>query len=223
MARELAINWIDAEWPTSWDADYGEQALPLSALSKLSDEKNKPSLIYVAREDDAKMEKKLFRDENLVLGSRFFRCYRIAAQDVPAGKIRQKYLLKGTPTFIILDAKGNEVVMNKKKVSTKWINGKLKKQFAADFRAKLRVHIKKLSDWLDDLEKADDSLANARKAHTALEDRESKREKETARSRKRLEKSKAKLDEAQSAFEKLVALGKKLSNPQLKSTEVAKK
>lgn len=223
VARELAINWIEADWPTSWDENYGEQALPLSALSKLSDEKNKPSLIYVAREGDAKMEKGLFGDENLVLASRFFRCYRIDAKDIPAGKISEKYLLKGTPTFIILDAKGNEVIKNKKKVSTKWINSKLKKQFAADFRAKLRAHIKKLSDWLDDLEKADDSLANAKKSHTAIEDRAAKKDKETARSRKRLAKSNAKLVEAQSAFDKLVALGKKLSNPQLKSSEFAKK
>ena len=227
VARELNIDWVEAAWPTSWDEKYGMQALPLSALSKLSADKNKPSLIYVVRDGDAEArkasEKKLFGSEDLTLATRFFRCYKIAEKDLPEGKIRDKYLLKKNPTFIILDAKGNEIVKNKKKASTSWITSKMKKQFSADFGMKLSAHVKKLSDWLDDLEKADDKLANAQNAFSAVEEQVSKKDKETRRSKERLAKAAAKLKKVQADFDKLIEYGNKLSNPQVKAAATAKK
>ncbi len=225
MARELAINWIEAEWPTTWDEKYGASALPLSALSKLSAEKNKPSLVYVFRTADQdkleELELKMFGTEDIVLASRFFRCYRISDSDLPNDKIRQKYLRKSGPTLIILDAKGNEVAKNKKKASKSWVFSKLKQQFSSDFGEKITKHIKKLSDWLDDLEKAEDRKADAEKMFRAAEERLDKRE--TAATKKRVSKTKKAFEAVEAAFDKIVEIGRKLSNPQLKARETARK
>lgn len=225
VADELDINWIEASWPTSWNDKYGDQTLPLSALSKLSADKNKPSLVYVVRSADMEkteeLEAKMFGSIDVVLASRFFRCYRIVDTDIPDEKIRAKYLLKKGPTLILLDAKGNEMLKNKKRVSKTWVYSKLKKQFSNDFNSKISIHVKKLSAWLDELEKAEDKKADAERLLTTAEERFEKRE--TPASTRALAKAKKVHADVLAKFNEVKKLGNKLSNPQLKAEETAKK
>ncbi|MFT7616879.1 MAG: hypothetical protein ACI97A_000509 [Planctomycetota bacterium] len=225
VATELEINWIEAQWPTSWDEKYGDQALPLSALSKLSDDKNKPSLVYVVRgnEEEKQLinEDKMFGSIDVVLASRFFRCYRIVDSDITDEKIRAKYLLKKGPTVILLDAKGNEMLKNKKSVSKTWVYSKLKKQFSYDFDGKMSTHVKKLSAWLDELEKADDKKADAERLYRTAADRFEKRE--TPASTRSLAKAEKAYADSETTFDKIKERGPKLSSPQLKTQNTAKK
>lgn len=225
VARELEMKWIEAEWPTTWDQKYGARALPLSQLNVLANEKNKPSLIYVFRHQDTEerdaLEQKLFGSEDVILGSRFFRCYRISDASLPDEKIKEKYLLKRGPTLIILDARGNEIARNKKRVSSSWVYGKMKRQFKSDFGDTIAKHIKKLSNWLDDLEKAEDKVADAGRLVDAAKQAMEKRE--TAKKQQRLEKAENNHKKFEDAFNKLIELGQKLSAPKLKELATAKK
>ncbi len=224
VARELEIAWNEVEWPSSYDEKYGYTALPLSSLNRHSDQKHRPTLVYIYRVNDPKSdetEQKIFGTMDIILASRFFRCYRMSDADLPTEKIKEKYLLKKGPTLILLDARGNEVVRNTKKATAKWLFGRMKKQFKADFGESLIKHIKALNEWLDDLERAEDRLADAARVLQAAQDRIEKRE--TPAARKRLAKATKAHQKLEAEYEKVLARGEKITSIKAKRPATARR
>jgi len=211
----LEIDWIDADWPSQVTDGYGAVRQPLSALFELSDEKGKPALIYVDEnldDEDAaeKHEAKLFGAEDLVIGSRFFRCFRIEAESVTDEAVRKEYLKK-LPAFILLDPRGNEVARINGRTSARRLFSSMAKAYKASVGGNLKKSVGRIVKLLRDLEKAEDRMANAKRAHADATARLEK--KRSARNAKRVKDKEKALEIARKEFEALRAKVDELARP----------
>lgn len=224
MARILDIDWAAAEWPTTYDEKYGSRSLPIGSLLSLSDRKHRPAIIYIhdslESEEQAELEADMFGSEEVVLGTRFFRCFRINANDIPDEKIKADYGRK-LPALIFLDGRGEEVLRLQGKTRATKVQGAMKRVFGDHFKASMPKLLKEMSDWLDDLERAEDKMVDARKFLDQTEERMADRDGGTAD--KKVEKKREAYEQAREEFEKLVARGKELFNPALKEDEATSK
>lgn len=136
---------------------------------------------------------------------------------MPEGKLRDKYCKK-LPALVFLDSTGEEMfrMAGKKRASS--IYGGMKKSFKKHYAPRMGTQVKKLSEWLEELEKAEDKMADAQRFFDAEEERAADRDDE--RSKKRVAEKKAELETAQKAFEKVEKQGEQLANPPLKKAQV---
>jgi hypothetical protein len=115
-AREARTNiaWIGAELPREKDAGYAARSLPVKALfteeHKVEDlVLGRPAIVffYSALDDDDLMafEAKVFGDERVAVGSRFFNCVRICLDDMRSAADRKHYGKK-SPSIHLMDPEG---------------------------------------------------------------------------------------------------------------------
>lgn len=207
-AAVLELDWLEADWPVEDRGEYGTSVLPLSTLFSLSDEKGKPALVYVfdAETDEEKLEKveqKTFGREDFLITTKFFRCFRIEDDTVPA-ESRKLYSGK-LPAFFVLDTKGNIVAqLQGRKVSTKTLIGQMNKGFDKKTLKTAKKAVKAYRKHLAEFQVAEDAVAIASQKVSDVEERLEKKDSPSAR--KQLAEAKVKLGEAR---EKLTALVKK--------------
>lgn len=210
------------EWPTTYDAKYGSRSLPISGLLKLSDRKHRPALVFIHETMDSEAEEelmaKMFGTEEVILGTRFFRCFRMNVCDIPDEKMKEKYASR-LPALIFLDGRGEEAGRLGGMVRASRVQGNMRKVFSDHFKANMQKLLKSMSEWLDDIERAEDEMVTARKTLDDTEERMADRDAGTAE--KKISKKREDYDAAVAAFEKLRAKAEELFNPPLKQEETA--
>lgn len=113
MARS-SINWLGTDLARDREAGYATSSLPLSALLEkahrpMGTREGLPSLFffYSALDDEklAKFEDKVFTDERVAIGSRFFNFFRVSVDDMRSKADRTRYG-KGGVSVHLLDVDG---------------------------------------------------------------------------------------------------------------------
>ena len=224
MAALFDISWIDADWPMQRQPGYGEQALPLSSLFDLApEEKGKPALVYISRaldeEERLELEQRLFGREDLVMGTRFFRCYRIDESWIKDEKVREEYAKK-LPALILLDSKGEEFARLTGPVAARSLYARMERLYRDVYGDRLGAQIRRIADVLDEIQKSEDTLADlAYEIDTLkqrIEDNDSKSaERNLAKKTKELEEEQKRFEELMVRFDEMVAA------PAVESSETA--
>ncbi|MCB9834013.1 MAG: hypothetical protein H6807_16245 [Planctomycetes bacterium] len=220
----LDIDWLPADWPTAWDEKYGERSMPIGHLLQLSDRKHVPAIVYIhdslEAEAEAELEADMFGNEDLILGTRFFRCYRINASSIQDEKIKAEFARK-LPTLVFLDGRGDEVMRLQGKNRASRVQSAMKKVFGDHFKVSMPKVLRQMSDLLDDVERAEDKMADARRLLDDVEERMADRDGDTAE--KKIEKRREAYEVAKAEFEKLLAKVVELANQPLKNADVTSK
>lgn len=224
VARTLEIDWKPAEWPTTWDEKYGERSLPIGSLLKLDDRKHYPAIVYihevVEAEKQEELEADMFGDSDLILATRFFRCFSINIDDIQDKKLRERYAKK-LPALIFVDGRGEETAIMQGRIKPARMKSAMKKVFGDHFKGSMPKLMAAMNDLLDDLERAEDRMVDARKMLDETEDRMADRDGATAD--KKVEKKREDYEEARAEFDKVNDKLKELARPPLKVEEATTK
>ncbi|MCB9833317.1 MAG: hypothetical protein H6807_12665 [Planctomycetes bacterium] len=223
LARMLRIDWREASWPMAKDDKYGERSLPISNLLQLDDRKHRPAIVYIRGlidfEDRMAYEEKIFGSEEIVLATRFFRCFEIDAREIRDERIQKQYLKK-VPVLLFLDARGEEVARLAGKKSASAFRSAMNRVFAAHYKASMSKVLAAMEDLVDEVQKAEDRVADASVLLDGVKARMDDREGEAAD--KKVDKRQQAYDEAVAEFEKLLDRLVELSNPPLLREDLAK-
>lgn len=201
----LDIDWMATEWPTQYRDGYGEVPLPLSGLAEIESGEKRPFIVFIDKmregEEEDEVVRKLFGIEDVVLASRGFNCFRLTAEDIPDRTLRKKYGKK-TPAVYFFGADGKEIGKVAGSAKAKSVYSKMRKPFEKHYDVKLSKWIKSFMKALVTMEKAEDDVANARKALSSVEERLAKKKKLTSKHKKTLAEAKQKFDAAEKVFAK---------------------
>ena len=214
MARFFSIDWIEAAWPIS-DDEYDDRKLPLKHLVEPS--KGRPVIVYLETTlDDEKKEKKArrkrFGNEDLILGTKFFDCYRINADDLDEDLYRP--YVKKLPAIIVFDETGAKVATKERVKNAKKLLRAVGKVFKKTYRASMKSRVKSLLDVIAKQEKVEDRVANTRRRLDDLKKRFAK--KPSPRVKLRLEEQQAELASALEEKKKFADERAQLLRPETK-------
>ncbi|MEE9391518.1 MAG: hypothetical protein V3W41_03335 [Planctomycetota bacterium] len=202
----LDIAWLSTQWPTEHKDGYGDVPVALSQLSSFQRDEARPFFVFIDEKreaaDEDKLMRKLFGIEEVVMGSKLFNCYRMNVEDIPDSKLQKQYGKK-LPAIFFYDAKGKEIgkVTGSKKAKTVFGKlGKLYKSFYA--KGSLTKWVDTYNDKLKDMEKAEDTVATAKKTLSGVQERADKKKKKTKKILKSIAEAKTAVSDAEKAFSK---------------------
>ncbi len=167
-----------------------------------------------------KLESDMFGTEEVILGTRFFRCFMINADDIQDEKIKAEYARK-LPALVFLDGRGEEVLRLRGKSRASRVQAAMKRVFGDHFKASMPRVLRAMTDGLDDLQKAEDKMADAKRLLDEVEDRMADRD--DASAEKKIEKRREAYEEARAEFEKILETLGELANPPLLMDEPTSK
>lgn len=202
----LDIEWLSTQWPTEYKDGYGDVPVALSQLSSFQRDQARPFFVFIDEEreasDEDKLVRQLFGIEEVVMGSKLFNCYRMNVKDIPDAKLQKQYGKK-LPAIYFYDAKGKEIGKLTGKKKAKSVFSKLGKLYKSYYKgSSLSKWCDTYNDKLKTMEKAEDDVANAKKALTLVQERADKKKKKTKKIEKSLAEAKKKVSDAEKALDK---------------------
>lgn len=138
--------------------------MDLGGLARFHKGAAKPFVVMIdetrPEEDRLEVATKIFGDEDVVIATKLFNCYRIDVADVPEGELAKKYGRR-VPALYFFDQKGNEIDGLAGKPKPNHVFRRLEKAFDAFYVGKLESWVETYADALDVLQKAEDEVADA--------------------------------------------------------------
>jgi hypothetical protein len=140
----------------------------------------------------------IFQNENIGLAMKRFNCFKVDAQGIPDGDIKEKYLKQ--IGFHFFDPKGEPIgkpLVGKRALSMSGFNRALEKSWGSCFTMTIKVYQKKMKKVLDGFDKVDI------KKQAVDRDRAKLAQKPNPGKAKKLERDVAEMDKARKAVEEL--------------------
>ena len=144
-------------------AAYGATARPveerLKSLFPELSASSKPSVIWMQdleEEKDITKADAIFQNENIGLAMKRFNCFKVDAQGIPDGDIKEKYMRQ--IGFHFFDPKGDAVgkpITGKRALSMSGFNRALEKTWGTVFTMTIKEYQKKMKKVLDGFDKVD--------------------------------------------------------------------
>ena len=143
--------------------DYGATARPvderLKTLFPEISASSKPTVVWMMdleEEKDITKAGAIFQNENIGLAMKRFNCFKVDAQGIPDGDVKEKYLRQ--IGFHFFDPKGKAIgkpITGKRALSMSGFNRALEKSWGTVFTMTIKVYQKKMKKVLDGFDKVD--------------------------------------------------------------------
>jgi hypothetical protein len=162
---------------------------------------SKPCVIWMQDLEEEKAITKanaIFQNENIGLAMKRFNCFKVDAQGIPDGDIKEQYLKQ--IGFHFFDPKGDAIgkpLVGKRALSMSGFNRALEKSWGSCFTMTIKVYQKKMKKVLDGFDKVDIQK------QAIDRDRAKLAEKPNPGKAKKLERDVAEMDKARKAVEEL--------------------
>jgi hypothetical protein len=154
--------------PTEAVSGYGRAIQPLAKLfdqSHLPADQRilRPAMVwFLPEEPDQKAAKRMFDDENVAIGARYFDCVKIFVNDIESKAELEKYA-KTVPTIIFFDAGAKEVGrLSGDGIGKSDVFRMMQKAANVHLKKSLADHVAKYSEFLKRLDKVQGKINDAR-------------------------------------------------------------